>query len=202
MAVVTHGTALPDSAEKTDFYSLVDNASVTGILDADCASTMNLSGSKLATITTAGKVDGSAITNLANIPSGAGRVPVANGGIPTGGIIMWSGLISAIPSGWQLCDGTNGSPDLRDKFIVCTKAGSDPGAVSGNAYVMPHTHTQSAHRHSLNTNNTSPGTRIYLETEAASGAATTLYTFTDGGGDATVSTGTATAYALAYIYKT
>lgn len=38
--------------------------------------------------------------------------------IPTGGIIMWSGTISLIPSGWYLCDGTNGTPDLTNKFIV------------------------------------------------------------------------------------
>lgn len=33
-------------------------------------------------------------------------------------IVMWSGLLSQIPEGWVLCDGTNGTPDLRDKFIV------------------------------------------------------------------------------------
>lgn len=44
--------------------------------------------------------------------------------IPIGGIIMWSGSIASIPNGWRLCDGTNGTPDLRDKFVV--------GA--GNAY--------------------------------------------------------------------
>ena len=38
--------------------------------------------------------------------------------IPKGSIIMWSGAIASIPPGWQICDGTNGTPDLRDKFIV------------------------------------------------------------------------------------
>ncbi len=33
-------------------------------------------------------------------------------------VVMWAGLIGAIPSGWHLCDGTNGTPDLRDSFIV------------------------------------------------------------------------------------
>lgn len=36
---------------------------------------------------------------------------------PSGVICMWSGLISAIPSGWLLCNGTNGTPDLRDRFV-------------------------------------------------------------------------------------
>lgn len=36
----------------------------------------------------------------------------------TGMILMWSGTISTIPAGWNLCDGTNGTPDLRDRFVV------------------------------------------------------------------------------------
>jgi len=38
--------------------------------------------------------------------------------IPSGGIIMWSGLIASIPTGWSLCDGSNGTPDLRNRFVV------------------------------------------------------------------------------------
>jgi microcystin-dependent protein len=38
--------------------------------------------------------------------------------IPPGGVIMWSGAANAIPQGWALCDGTNGTPNLRNRFIV------------------------------------------------------------------------------------
>lgn len=38
--------------------------------------------------------------------------------VPSGIICMWSGESTAIPSGWHLCDGSNGTPDLRDRFIV------------------------------------------------------------------------------------
>ncbi|MBI4325506.1 MAG: tail fiber protein [Chloroflexi bacterium] len=38
------------------------------------------------------------------------------GTIPLGGIIMWSG--SSVPDGWALCNGQNGTPDLRNRFIV------------------------------------------------------------------------------------
>ncbi len=38
--------------------------------------------------------------------------------LPRGIITMWSGKIADIPLGWGLCDGTNGTPDLRDKFVV------------------------------------------------------------------------------------
>jgi hypothetical protein len=40
------------------------------------------------------------------------------GGIPSGCILMWHGTIATIPTGWALCNGQNGTPDLRDKFIV------------------------------------------------------------------------------------
>ncbi|RWZ87322.1 MAG: tail fiber protein [Hydrotalea sp. AMD] len=36
--------------------------------------------------------------------------------VPIGGIIMWSG--STVPTGWHICDGTNGTPNLIDRFIV------------------------------------------------------------------------------------
>jgi hypothetical protein len=42
----------------------------------------------------------------------------AGGAVPSGVITMWSGSVVSIPSGWLLCDGTNGTPDLRDRFIV------------------------------------------------------------------------------------
>ena len=71
-------------------------------------------------------------------------------GIPTGGIIMWSGATSAIPSGWVLCDGQNSTPDLRNKFIVGANdstgdtayPGVSVGATGGqaDAIVPNHTH--------------------------------------------------------------
>ena len=45
-----------------------------------------------------------------------GSVPDSS--LPAGSIIMWSGAPISIPSGWQLCDGTNDTPDLRDRFVV------------------------------------------------------------------------------------
>ncbi|MDP2940695.1 MAG: hypothetical protein Q8N85_00350 [Candidatus Omnitrophota bacterium] len=45
--------------------------------------------------------------------------------IPAGVIVMWSGRIAKIPSGWHLCDGTNGTPDLRDRFVVGARQDSE-----------------------------------------------------------------------------
>jgi microcystin-dependent protein len=38
--------------------------------------------------------------------------------IPTGTVVMWSGDINKIPTGWVLCDGTQGTPDLRGRFVL------------------------------------------------------------------------------------
>ena len=65
---------------------------------------------------TANSSVGSATQILAS--RGAGLSPQWVNPFPVGGIILWSGLISAIPTGWALCDGTNGTPDLRNKFII------------------------------------------------------------------------------------
>jgi hypothetical protein len=67
-----------------------------------------------------------------------------NGAVPIGSIIMWAGLV--IPTNWHLCDGTNGTPDLQDKFIVgksATKAINTTGG-SADAVVVSHAHTASS----------------------------------------------------------
>ena len=75
-------------------------------------------------------------------------------GVPKGGIIMWSGAVASIPQGWALCDGTNGTPDLKDRFVVGAGSGYAVGATGGEAThvltiaEMPsHTHTQNSHTH-------------------------------------------------------
>lgn len=39
-------------------------------------------------------------------------------GLPKYSIIMWGGPVDQVPDGWHICDGTNGTPNLRDRFIV------------------------------------------------------------------------------------
>ena len=38
--------------------------------------------------------------------------------IPAGMIMIWSGSVGSVPSGWVLCNGSNSTPDLRDKFVL------------------------------------------------------------------------------------
>jgi hypothetical protein len=63
--------------------------------------------------------------------------------IPAGGIILWSGSVASVPSGWLLCDGENGTPDLRDRFVVGAGSSYAVGATGGSkdAIVVSHTHT-------------------------------------------------------------
>ncbi len=105
-----------------------------------------LTGTPTAPTATAG-------TNTTQIATTAFATAAATAVFPSGGIIMWSGLISAIPSGWYFCNGSNSTPDLRDKFIV--GASSDETSIAKtnitgaltqtggtkDAIVVSHTHT-------------------------------------------------------------
>lgn len=62
----------------------------------------------------------------------------AGSGMPSGAIIIWSGTIASIPSGFMLCDGSAGTPDLRSKFVRGAPPATDPGATGGSD---THTHT-------------------------------------------------------------
>lgn len=71
--------------------------------------------------------------------------------MPVGGIIMWSGLISNIPNGWALCDGQNGTPDLRSRFIMGATLDSDVGEVGGENEVILTENQMPSHTHSGST---------------------------------------------------
>jgi microcystin-dependent protein len=93
-------------------------------------------------------VAGTSTTQLATT---AFALDAAKAAFPVGGIIIWSGSIAAIPVSWQLCDGTNGTPNLRDRFIVGAGTSYGVGATGGantvtlDATMIPaHTHTVSA----------------------------------------------------------
>ena len=62
---------------------------------------------------------------------------------PSGGIIIWSGSSATIPTGWVLCNGSNSTPDLRNRFVVGAGSTYAVGATGGSAdaVVVSHTHT-------------------------------------------------------------
>ena len=57
----------------------------------------------------------------------------ADSGVPTGAIMMWSGASNAIPTGWVLCDGTNSTPDLRNRFVIGAGDTYAVGATGGGS---------------------------------------------------------------------
>jgi hypothetical protein len=71
---------------------------------------------------------------------------VTGGIVPVGGIIMWSGSIISIPARWALCDGTNSTPNLRDRFIVGAGSTYAVNATGGtaDAIIVYHDHSVAA----------------------------------------------------------
>ena len=63
--------------------------------------------------------------------------------VPSGLIAIWSGATGSIPSGWLICDGTNGTPDLRNSFVLGAGNAYSVGQTGGStdAIVVSHTHT-------------------------------------------------------------
>lgn len=161
-----------------------------------------------------------------------GAVPIANGGtgattaatartnldvaqavysVPAGGIIIWSGSQASIPTGWVLCNGSNSTPDLRDRFVVGAGSTYAVGASGGsaNAIVVSHTHTftGTAHSHTVGA-----VTEVYPGTQYGGGAygltnpTISTTSVTAGGTNSTTGSSGTNAnlppyYALCYIMK-
>ena len=75
---------------------------------------------------------------------------------PAGMIVLWSGAIVDIPTGWVICDGTSSTPDLRDRFVVGAGSTYAVGA-TGGAATMAHTHAID-HNHPIKTSSASSAT--------------------------------------------
>jgi len=147
-----------------------------------------------------------------------GATPPAATPIPAGGIFLWSGSIGSIPAGYVLCNGSNGTPDLRDRFVV--GAGStyavDATGGSANAIVASHTHTATSavtdpgHTHSyasavFNCNQNSGQVQAGVTTTGTTASNTTgitVATTVDTAGTSGTNANLPPYYALCYIMKT
>jgi microcystin-dependent protein len=94
-------------------------------------------------VTGAFQLDGTAGASGQVMVSAGSGTPTWGSGFPSGGIIIWSGSSASIPSGWLLCDGTNSTPDLRNRFVVGATSTYAVNATGGSAdaIVVSHTHT-------------------------------------------------------------
>lgn len=125
--------------------SLFDgNIPATISVDATSANTASKvvardsSGNFSATMITSG------VTLLANPTSAMHAVTkqYADTTIPVGLISLWYGSVVGIPGGWALCNGSNGTPDLRNRFVVGAGSTYAVGAIGGtkDAVVVSHSH--------------------------------------------------------------
>jgi microcystin-dependent protein len=91
---------------------------------------------------------------------------------PVGGIIMWSGSIASIPSGWALCNGSNGTPDMRNRFIVGAGSTYSVGATGGADSVTLTTSQIPSHTHTFSgsTNTTGNHNHLYFWTSVSGSA--------------------------------
>ena len=163
------------------------------------------------------------IQTLDNIYPILQNAPASAPAIPSGCILLWSGSTGSIPAGWYLCNGANGTPDLRDRFIVGagnTYAVNATGG-SADAIVVTHNHTATStvtdpgHKHDAITQTSGSSSAGAQYAASFSGSVNTtstqmIQTATTG---ITVATTTANSgvsgtnanlppyYALAYIMK-
>jgi len=134
-----------------------------------------------------------------------------------GMIILWSGLTSTIPTGWALCNGADGTPNLTDRFVI--GAGNTYGVNQTGGYkdaqLLSHTHTGSTNTTGAHTHTTTaavassqrigPGNPTGLATTGASStgsAGNHKHTFTtDSSGVTGTNRNLPPYYALAYIIR-
>ncbi|CAB4134031.1 hypothetical protein UFOVP267_13 [uncultured Caudovirales phage] len=166
---------------------------------------------------------GTTIGTYDNIYGIIGVQAAAGTTIPAGMISLWYGAIGSVPTGWYLCDGSNGTPDLRDRFIVgagSTYSVSSTGGTA-DAIVVTHTHTASStsvvtdpgHLHAVSGRDStandggggayefiSPGSGIST-TSATTGITVATTTTNTSAGTSGTNANLPPYYALAYVMK-
>ena len=87
------------------------------------------------------------------IGNGGGTIFPLGGQVPKGLIAEWAGAPVTIPSGWFLCDGTNGTPDLSGRFVVCLDEDgtvfNNVGDIGGENEVVLTTNQMPNHEHDI-----------------------------------------------------
>lgn len=87
--------------------------------------------------------------SILNLYPGSGGGVVSAGGIPSGFIGIWSGSEDNVPDGWHICDGTEGTPDLRDKFVLGAGESHPVGEDGGEETVTLGITNMPSHAHDM-----------------------------------------------------
>jgi len=160
-----------NNAIRTIMAQLKDQQAGTSGDPFTCSGTLTSSGT--IDITGGFKLDGSAGTSGQVLVSAGSNTPTWGNAFVAGMIMLWSGSSATIPSGWLLCDGSNSTPDLRNRFVVGAGSTYAVGATGGSAdaIVVSHTHTATVtdpgHFHLTGNPNTAGGS--YFGLGSASG---------------------------------
>ena len=162
--VIPNGQTVPVYCDGTNFYALVtgsaNNFAVGGNLAVSGTSTFT----GIPTGPTA--AFGTNTTQLAT-------TAFVTAAIPAGVILLWSGSIASIPSGWLLCNGSSGTPDLRDRFVVGAGSTYAVGATGGATTVTLSTTNLPSHTHSISATGTT-GTESQGHTHSGTTNATDI----------------------------
>jgi len=204
-------------------FTVNGNLTASGVTDTGALSAASVTVSGTLGVTGATSLTTGSISGIMTAPTatpGTNTTQIATtafalaNGIPSGAIVMWSGSIASIPSGWLLCNGSSGTPDLRDRFVVGAGSTYAVAATGGtaDAIVVSHTHTATSvdagHTHGFTasvSNSSTPTGPAGAGAPPASGTTATGNANITTTINATGSSGTGQNlppyYALAYIMK-
>jgi microcystin-dependent protein len=219
MVLVSNGT---DIVTATNYLASLTLGSPLGVASGGSGVASNTAYAVL----TGGTTSTGAVQSVASVGT-SGQVLTSNGAgaLPSfqtitsfvsGMIMLWSGSSASIPSGWVICDGTNSTPDLRNRFVVGAGSTYAVGATGGsaNATLVSHTHTatDSGHTHTSTIKSTkksggdtpdilSAGENLSGDKTITSNTGTANITVSTEGSSAT-NANLPPYYALCYIMKT
>lgn len=109
--------------------------------------------------------------------------------VPTGIITIWNDVVETIPSGWQICDGTNDTPDLRSKFVYGALNDAEVNATGG---ALTHSHTSiglasgGAHSHSISGTTGGASSTAGIAVSSGGSSVTSSHTHTFSGSTSTL----------------
>lgn len=81
--------------------------------------------------------------------------------VPKGAIVVWSGAENNIPANWHLCDGTNGTPDLRDKFVLGAGNNYSVSQTGGSSTASLSVENMPSHTHTITGSTSSDGSHSH-----------------------------------------